>query len=380
MRSIIAQLCLGLGLASCHSQPPQAGSKVVIEGNVKNVSDGKVYLADAYYWSRLLNSATSKNGHFRFQLTLDSSFVPRLVGVQYKPKVLLDSAEKYFMQLGYKRLRFHNHTRGPDSLHYLMSAFLLERANVRLAGDAADAGGGRVFAGQETEVLYRLQMQDVGWLGSAVGAKRQARLRFFEDEVKAAPFSHYLLAQLAGGKESFSELELRELLALFNPDVRQSAAGAKLTRYLANRVDANQAHANFTLSGPDGQREAVLATEAKVHLLVFWASWCGPCQQEIPQLKELAGAYAGRGLNLVGVSIDDKKEQWQAALGQEKMSWRQLIADKDQAELLRQQFNFSSIPLVLLDEHGREISRFSGYAAGNHSLYKAALEARLSRE
>jgi thiol-disulfide isomerase/thioredoxin len=364
-------------LAGCNHS--SENNKIVVEGNINDIPNGKIYLADGYSW-KAIDSTKCTDGHFRFLITADSSFTTRMVAIQYKAKLLSGSTEKYAMQAGYRRPFFRNHMRGMDSLKYYNDNFVLERVNLRIGGDAKGMGNLRVFGSRETDIMYSLQMQNFGWLGNAQGAQRVAKLQSFKDKIKAAPFSYYLIGEIYKGKEEFSAQELRELLALFDQHVQRSLMGDKVNNYLANRIDATQTHPDFTLVGSDNRKQWVLDKHAKVNMLVFWASWCGPCRKEIPQLKELYKTYASQGLNLISISLDEKSDNWQQALVQEHMQWRQAIAGSSQAELIKQQFNFSSIPcIVLLDNQGKEISRFMGYDKNNDKNYNALLAKKLGK-
>jgi len=191
----------------------------------------------------------------------------------------------------------------------------------------------------------------------------------------------YLIKEIYNAKEQYSEQELREILALFNPDVQASAFGAKVKNYLVNRVDPDQPLPNMLLTRPDKKQGGMMDNGAKVNMLVFWASWCGPCRREIPQLKELYTEYKDRGINLVSVSIDEKPESWQKALSQEQMGWQQLIVDREEIDLVKQKFNFSAIPLIVLaDSRGKEIKRFTGYEENNGKLYRTMLEEKLGKK
>jgi thiol-disulfide isomerase/thioredoxin len=119
----------------------------------------------------------------------------------------------------------------------------------------------------------------------------------------------------------------------------------------------------------------IIDTSLKLNMLVFWASWCGPCRREIPLLKEIETEYKGKGLNLVSISIDDNKSNWEKALNQEKMEWPQYLVDKDRIDLVMQQFNFSAIPLVVFtDKSGKEIKKFIGYDKEQKKNYDAIIK------
>ncbi|OUJ68396.1 hypothetical protein BXP70_27975 [Hymenobacter crusticola] len=366
-------------MAACNQEKPTA--EIIVEGNIKHIPDGKVYLADAHQYDVILDSAECQNGHFLFKLKSDSSFTPSRVSIHYTNNTIpydsTNSTEQFFHRLGYRMLAFYNHSKGKDSLKYHDTSFFLEKGRTRLLGDA-QSNDIRVFGSRETDLTYSLNRVDFGWLGNLEGEKRAARLTFFKNKIQENPYSYYLLKEIYNAKEQYSEQELREILALFDQEVQGSTFGRKVNHYLANRTDPDQPYPNLSLTGANNQQGWMMDNGAKVNMLVFWASWCGPCRREIPQLKELYADYKDRGVNLVSISIDEKPESWQKALGQEQMGWQQLIADKEQIDLVQQKFNFNAIPFILVaDSRGKEIKRFTGYEENNIHLYRTVLEEKL---
>ena len=107
----------------------------------------------------------------------------------------------------------------------------------------------------------------------------------------------------------------------------------------------------FTVKGTDGQ-EVTLASlrEGKKYVLIdFWASWCGPCRREIPNLKEQYKNYADKGFDIVSISIDKKKADWEKALQEEQLPWHNFLDDGSVADL----YKVSSIPaMYLIDAEG----------------------------
>lgn len=75
-----------------------------------------------------------------------------------------------------------------------------------------------------------------------------------------------------------------------------------------------------------------LRKNKKCVLIDFWASWCGPCRREIPNLKKIYEAYVDKGLEIISISIDKEDKAWQKALDEEQLPWPNLIDGKSCSE------------------------------------------------
>ena len=64
----------------------------------------------------------------------------------------------------------------------------------------------------------------------------------------------------------------------------------------------------FFLQGLDGKTHSLSDWKGKVIMLNFWASWCGPCQIEIPEFVQYQNEYAGRGLQIIGIGVDEERK------------------------------------------------------------------------
>ncbi|MBS1736368.1 MAG: TlpA family protein disulfide reductase [Bacteroidetes bacterium] len=100
--------------------------------------------------------------------------------------------------------------------------------------------------------------------------------------------------------------------------------------------------------------------KGKVLLVDFWASWCGPCRQAVPKVKELYSKYQDKGFDVVSISIDDSKTAWRKAMSEENMPWQQWLSpDKNKT---MSTFLFSGIPtLYLIDRNGNILRSFTGF-------------------
>ena len=74
----------------------------------------------------------------------------------------------------------------------------------------------------------------------------------------------------------------------------------------------------------DGKRLSDYVGKGKYVLIDFWASWCGPCRQEMPAVKAAYEAYKDKGFGIVGVSLDNNKEAWVKAIADLGIEWAQI--------------------------------------------------------
>lgn len=111
---------------------------------------------------------------------------------------------------------------------------------------------------------------------------------------------------------------------------------------------------------PDGKEIALsdYAGKGKYVLVDFWASWCPPCRKEMPEVVKIYNQYKNKGFEIVGVSLDSKKEDWEKGIKDLNISWPQMSDLNRWDSQLSTAYAVNSIPhMVLLDKEGKIIAR-----------------------
>lgn len=150
---------------------------------------------------------------------------------------------------------------------------------------------------------------------------------------------------------SYFTPEQKPIYEQFSDAAKKSYYGQIVDKDLNPKSLIGTSIANFGLKDKDGKTlNAKDIVAGKKYILVdFWASWCGPCRKEIPNLKTAYTEYSNKGFEILSISIDKDEKAWQKALGQENMQWPNLYDD----DKVSKAFNVKTIPATyLVDSKG----------------------------
>jgi thiol-disulfide isomerase/thioredoxin len=78
----------------------------------------------------------------------------------------------------------------------------------------------------------------------------------------------------------------------------------------------------------DGSQLDWKSYRGKVVLVDFWATWCGPCRAEVPNVMKMYRDYHDKGFEVLGISLDDRREQAESYIKQEEIPWPTMFSDK----------------------------------------------------
>lgn len=113
---------------------------------------------------------------------------------------------------------------------------------------------------------------------------------------------------------------------------------------------------DIELQTPEGEMLKLSSLRGKVVLIDFWASWCGPCRRENPNVKRIYDMYKDRGFEIYGVSLDNNADRWKAAIAKDGLTWPHVSDLKGWQSSAAQLYGVRGIPATfLIDEEGRII-------------------------
>ena len=145
----------------------------------------------------------------------------------------------------------------------------------------------------------------------------------------------------------------------------QAAKGAAISLTQARAIEAaeddktpegleiGQRFPSFTEKDINGATLSVAAYRGKVTLIDFWATWCGPCMREMPNVLSTYKQYHASGFEIIGVSLDTQRASVLNLMSSSGMTWAQYFDGQGWKNKLAEKYGVESIPMAyLLDKHG----------------------------
>ncbi|NLZ94694.1 MAG: AhpC/TSA family protein [Bacteroidales bacterium] len=160
----------------------------------------------------------------------------------------------------------------------------------------------------------------------------------------------------------FDTEQQKEILAMASEEYKSNENVKMIIAQLeaAETVAIGQDFIDITMKDPEGETISLsdYAGKGKYVFIDFWAAWCGPCINEMPNVVEAYKKYKDKGLEIVGVSLDQDKDKWIEGIEELEMTWPQMSDLKLWESEAVALYGIRSIPhTVLLDKEGKIIAK-----------------------
>lgn len=338
-----------MALAAC-----QEKAGYTIKGTADGAADGDtVYLqnrtADGFV---ALDSTVVKNGSFEFKGTPDS-----IAELRYVTYMKGDNhmAAMLFVEPGTVTVSMSpevSHVAGTvnnDALQGFMDEF--QKINEEMKGIYMKATSDSTLNAAQKDSLMQVLDEK-----QKAGSKRV--LEIISGNVdKAAGVE--LLCMFGS---SFEASEIQPLLAKVPASLASKPDFVRLKEYVETvaKTSEGQKFVDFALNTPEGKEVKLsdFVSQNKYTLVDFWASWCGPCRMEMPNVVAAYAKYKAKGFGVVGVSLDSDLESWKKGVADLKITWPQMSDLKGWQNEGAKLYGVRSIPAtVLIAQDGTIVAR-----------------------
>ena len=349
MKKLTYLLAAAAVLAACN------GNKgYTVTGTVEGASDGDTVYLKKVEGRQLvsLDSAVISNGTFTFKGVQDTAANRYITyAAQDKEPLRMD----FFLENGKINVSL---TRNNDSATGTPNNDAYQAVRSQLNGLNAQINA--IYESVSTDTTLTQEQREAK--GQEIEALQDKSISILKDAIKQnitnAVGVHLL-------KQNFYYMDVEDLdplmpqiPAAYDNDETIAKIKANVEKMKATAV--GQKFTDFEMQTPDGQNVKLsdYVGKGKVVLVDFWASWCGPCRREMPNLVEAYKQYKNKNFEIVGVSLDQNGDAWKAAIEQLNITWPQMSDLKYWNCEGAQLYAVSSIPhTVLIDGEGTIIAR-----------------------
>lgn len=173
-----------------------------------------------------------------------------------------------------------------------------------------------------------------------------------------SPIALFVLGQYAGYEINPAEIE--PIYNKLNKSLRNTPSGKQFAGWLAvaKKTAVGQPGMDFAQPDADGRSVSLTAFKGKYVLVDFWASWCGPCRAENPNVLKAYSKFKDRGFDVLAISMDEKKDKWLAAVQADNLPWTHVSDLKGWNNAAAELYGIRAIPQnVLINPEGMIVAK-----------------------
>nr|WP_233173575.1 TlpA disulfide reductase family protein [Pedobacter sp. ASV19] len=333
----------------CVGQVSAQNNNYVIKGTIKGASSGRVYLEHENENKKVVTDSTvlSSEGNFQFKGKVVSPqfYSIKMKGIKNPSTFLLENAAITFA--GSKDSLNKAVITGSESQNVYLGFYNGPwKAITKKAGDIYQRldkaeQGGKVKPDSLTRAGFDREFRVLDTLNQAA----------VKDYVSQHPGSVGSAAIIYDRFIAYPNFPVaRSLFSILSPKVQKSLIGQQITHAFAldEKTATGQIAPAIAMADKDGKIVHLSDFKGKYVMVDFWASWCGPCRKENPNVVAAYKKYHDKGFEVLGVSLDSNKESWLKAIAADGLTWTHVSDLKGWANAAAAEYGVKAVPASFL--------------------------------
>jgi peroxiredoxin len=341
-------------LASCHSTETNTSKQktdtaYAIIGKVTGLDSGWIYII--HRQTGQTDSAALDHGFFKFSGKADTAEICRIS--------LNDQAKSFFLENGKISMLIKKDsvkyalisgTPAQDEFNYFQNEasrdVTARMAVVNKAYDSADSKKNTRLMDSLDKIYTALDLQQKQIVMDYARSHASSIVSAF------LVFDHFSYNSRLGQIDSlYQELDTTVRITYFGKQLQNIIDKMKLTA-VGNPAPL------FSCANADGKEITLASFKGKYTLIDFWASWCGPCRLENPNVVKAFHQFHDKGFEILGVSLDDTRSDWLQAIKKDQLNWAQVSDLKGWQSAPAALYGVKAIPMnFLIDKNGMIVAK-----------------------
>ncbi|HEU5054196.1 MAG TPA: TlpA disulfide reductase family protein [Hanamia sp.] len=323
-------------------------SAFVINGSLEKIHKGMIFLNIYKQSQTFKDSAFIKNGKFTFT---------GFVNAPYFASLTMPSRPNDYFTFYVEPGKLEVLGRG-DSLNLLTvkgseinadDKLLKERMKPISKWEAVNSKlYEEAYKNKNRKVMDSLDQVDFAILA----AKRKIVSSFVKENPKSMRGAMAILENYAYYADAS---EVAPVYNALDESIKNSPKGEEIKKMLNTyeKVAIGKPAPDFTEYTPDSNQLSLSSLKGQYVLIDFWASWCGPCRRENPNVVKAYNQFKDKGFTILGVSYDNKKDRWVKAIADDHLNWHQVSDLQGWKNATSDQYGIKAIPSnILVDKNG----------------------------